>query len=93
MTIASHLPGDVTQPGEDHAYELYYRDASPKPAGLIWSHKSADGRWCTADIPLRGTDRRGGWIVILADPLTATPALRCSCGRKAWLDGGRLRPA
>jgi hypothetical protein len=77
---------------DEHKLEPYYSDGSRRPAGLAWSHRLPDGRWCQADIPLRG-DRRGGWIVILDEPLTVTPALRCGCGRKAWLTGGKVRPA
>lgn len=100
------LPGEANAPGrahfaeavavtvaEDHKVEVRYAAGTRKPAGLTWTHRRPDGAWCTADIPLRGGDRRGGWIVILAEPLTVTPALRCpTCKSRAWLDGGSCRP-
>jgi len=87
--------GAVTATGalaDEHKLEPYYSDGSRRPAGMTWSHRLLDGRWCQADIPLRG-GRRGDWIVILDEPLTVTPALRCpNCKTRAWLDGGSCRP-
>ena len=78
---------------DEHKLEPYYSDGSRRPAGLAWSHRLPDGRWCSVDIPLRGGERRSGWIVILDDPLTITPAMRCNrCSASAWLDGGSVRP-
>lgn len=77
-----------------NAYEFYRSAGSNGPAGLTWTHQRGDGTWCAVNIPFRGYgDGRGEWTVILEEPLTVTPAMRCQCGIKAWLDGGRVRPA
>lgn len=77
------------------AYEVYYSGDTPSPASVRWTHQRADGTWCAATFPFRGHGNgRGEWTVILAEPLTATPVLRCPvCRSKAWLDGGKLRAA
>lgn len=78
-----------------NSYELYYRDDRIRPAGLIWKHQRPDGSWCMVDIPFRGHGHGGPeWSVVLEDPLTVTPALRCAaCRGRLWLDGGKGRPA
>ena len=97
MSVPDHLPGDGdwTPLDVDNAIRLYCRTDAAGPVGLVWSHHLEDGRWCAANIPFRGYgDGRGEWTVVLEDPLTLLPALRCrSCGGKAWLDGGAVRPA
>ena len=37
---------------------------------------------------------RAEWSIVLDEPLTLTPALRCtSCKARTWLDGGKTRAA
>jgi hypothetical protein len=76
-----------------NAYELYYAHGSYGPAGLRWAHQRTDGTWCAANFPFRGYGNgRGEWTIVLAEPLTVTPALSCpSCRSRGWLDGGKLR--
>jgi hypothetical protein len=97
LTVPDHLPGDDdwTPLDPDNAIRYYYRTDVVGPIGLVWSHHLDDGRWCAANIPFRGYgDGRPEWTVVLDDPLTITPALRCkACATKAWLDGGAVRPA
>lgn len=96
MTVTDHLPGDddTIRVDPENAYRLYYSGAMHGPAGLVWSHLLDDGRWCSTDIPFRGHGGgRAEWTVVLDNPLTLTPALRCKACRSAgWLDGATWRP-
>ena len=97
MTATEQQPASDTRTWSDpgNAYELYYSNRSHGPAGVRWTHQRTDGTWCAANFPFRGHGNgRGEWTVVLAEPLTATPILRCPvCRSKAWLDGGKLRSA
>jgi hypothetical protein len=96
VTVTDHLPGDgPVRLDDENAYRLYWRTDQLGPAGLVWSHRLDDGRWCSVEIPFRGNGGgRGEWTILVEDPLTITPALRCKeCRRVAWLDGGKLRAA
>jgi hypothetical protein len=96
VTVTEQQPTSDTRTWSDpgNAYELYYSDGAHGPAGLRWAHQRADGTWCATNFPVRGHGNgRGEWTIVLAEPLTITPALRCpSCRSRAWLDGGKLRP-
>jgi hypothetical protein len=80
---------------DDHAYRFWYRAGSPHPAGLIESHRLADGRWCEGSIALKGHGEGSPeWTVVLEDPLTLTPSIRCrDCSEHFWIEGGRVRLA
>lgn len=97
MTVSEHLPNRDGQTllDDDNAIRLYYRTDVHGPIGLLWSHRLDDGRWCTTDIPFRGHGAgRAEWSVVLDEPITITPALRCAgCKTRAWLDGGKTRAA
>lgn len=86
MTVTEHPPTTGT-------CELYYSDGSHGPTGVRWTHQRADGTWCVTNFPFRGHGNgRGEWTIVLAEPLTVTPALLCPCCKaRAWLDGATLR--
>lgn len=85
----------ITHPPTTDAYELLYRDGSSRPTGVRWTHQRTDGTWCAANFPFRGHGNgRGEWTIVLTEPLTVTPALRCpACKAKSWLEGATLRRA
>lgn len=97
MTVTGYDPHEdgATFLDENHAYRYWYRADSPRPAGLIESHRLPDGRWCEGSVAFKGFGEGSPeWTVVLEDPLTLTPSIRCrSCSNHGWLEAGRWRSA
>lgn len=92
MSVADHVPAGLDP---DNAVCLRHAADARTLTGLTWSHRQADGRWCSTEIPFRGYgDGRGEWTILIEDPITVLPALRCpACKAKVWLEGGKPRAA
>jgi hypothetical protein len=86
---------DATFLDENHAYRYWHRAGSPRPVGIIESHRLPDGRWCEGSIAFKGNgDGSPEWTVILAEPLTLSPSILCrSCGEHFFIEGGKARLA
>lgn len=97
MTVTGYTPDEdnATFLDETHAIRYWYRADSPRPAGLIESHRLPDGRWCEGSIAFKGHGEGSPeWTVVLEEPLTLTPSIRCrDCSEHGWIEGGRWRSA